>query len=136
MKTDIRYKIDAYLRMAKTTTDENLRNLWCNKAAELLESYVDLKISQDSENVKLFADECLIVSNDGEFASNADIYSRYISFCVQNHFSCLSRVPFFTKLGELGFSILRCSKKIKNTRTVVRGYKVKLKTNEVNPNDE
>lgn len=119
MRTEIRYKIDTYIMLARTTTNEKLKNEWCNKAAELLNDFVEVDNIECSDSVSKFMEERLVES--AKFTKNSVLFEAYILYCKEKQMACVNNSTFGRALSKHFTAKVK-----KDGKTTQRGYMVEV----------
>ena len=110
MRGDIRFRIDSLIAIAKSTTDDELRERLLAEAVELLDFTDDQEDGQKKEfdSVKSFVDDIVIYKPRSK-VRRADVYDRYYKYCFDNRYIAISRGKFYTHMRALGFPTFRGS---------------------------
>lgn len=103
MRSEIRYKIDTYIMLARTTTIEKLKNEWCLKAADLLNDFIEIDNCETIDSVFQFSKNHLIKSEQSFFPAS-ELYLYYVQFCKVKSIPCVNNVHFGKALHHLGFN--------------------------------
>lgn len=97
-----RYKIDTLLKMAKTTSNEVLRERYIAEADVELQYLSEDSMSIQTLSVENFVNDCIEIDTT-EKISREDLYTAYLDFCNKNNETCFSKNILYRYLRNSGF---------------------------------
>ena len=101
-----RYKIDTLLKMAKTTSNEALREKYIAEADIELQYLSEDTLSVQTSSVENFINDCFEY-NINERISRDELYDAYIDFCNKNNVTCFSKNILYRSIRNHGFDEIK-----------------------------
>lgn len=93
--SDGRFKVNALIQLAKTTTNNNRRERYVAEAESILRIMEDIDISSMES---FFTKRCII--NQYSRMNRVDAYKYYVEFCINENMEIFSRNAFYYFLRE------------------------------------